>query len=52
MDASTGEPLLDDNNEEIHGTASIVPEQPEGQVDVVFSFDASELLHRQRRSHL
>ena len=43
MDASTGEPLLDDNNEEIHGTASIVPEQPEGQVDVVFSFDASEL---------
>ena len=43
MDASTGEPLLDDNNEEIHGTASIVPEQPEEQVDVVFSFDASEL---------
>ena len=43
MDKESGEPIRDENNNEITGTAAFVPETADGLIDVYFKFDASGL---------
>jgi hypothetical protein len=46
MDKESGEPLRDENNKEITGTAAFVPEKADGLIDVSFKFDASGLKNK------
>ena len=43
MDKNTGGPILDANGEQITSSTTFVPEETTGTVEVVFTFDASNL---------
>ena len=43
LDKATGEPVLDKNGKKVTASVEIKPEESEGQVDVVFEFDGSNL---------